>query len=112
MSGPPRDTQDFEGQRLRDRVFWALVPASTVCFRGSSQVVGFVLAFALQDVFVILYAMGLASAVLVVFFELPMPYMTAHPLAWLPTGGDAAERAGAKGKASGRKAKAGRKLDN
>ena len=56
--------------------------------------------------------MGLASAVLVVFFELPMPYMTAHPLAWLPTGGDAAERAGAKGKASGRKAKAGRKLDN
>ena len=67
---------DFEGQRLVDKYPRIIMPIVTI--------IAFIAGFIAQNVFVMLSIFGIGLAFCVLAFGLPMPYLRAHYLEWLP----------------------------
>ena len=67
---------DFEGQKIIDKYTKIIMPIVTV--------IAFIIGFVVQDVFVMLSIFGIGLGFCVIAFGIPMPYLRAHYLEWLP----------------------------
>ena len=67
---------DFEGQRIIDKYSKIIMIIVTI--------IAFIIGFVVQDVFVMLGIFGIGLAFCVIAFGIPMPYLRAHYLTWLP----------------------------